>query len=69
MARLSSMTRLVLAGLSFFGPKCSCEQLFSTKKYVKSDFKNRPTDEESADFVALKTTTYRPIIADQSSNA
>jgi hypothetical protein len=43
-----------VAVLSVFGSTCSCEQLFSTMKYIKSDLRKRLSYENSADYIVLK---------------
>ncbi|KAM4694271.1 general transcription factor II-I repeat domain-containing protein 2A-like [Discoglossus pictus] len=55
-----SMKALGMALLSLFGSSYACEQLFSALNYIKSDTRNRLTDELSAACVALKLTEYEP---------
>ncbi|CAH2324767.1 general transcription factor II-I repeat domain-containing 2A-like [Pelobates cultripes] len=55
-----SMKALGIALLSLFGSSYACEQLFSALNYIKSDTRNRLTDELSAACVALKLTEYEP---------
>ncbi|KAM4048853.1 general transcription factor II-I repeat domain-containing protein 2-like [Anomaloglossus baeobatrachus] len=55
-----SMKALGIALLTLFGSSYSCEQLFSALNYIKSDIRNRLTDDLSAACVALKLTKYEP---------
>ena len=55
-----SMKALGMAILTLFGSSYACEQLFSTLNYIKSDTRNRLTDDLSAACVALKVTEYEP---------
>jgi hypothetical protein len=52
---------LAFAVVLFFGSTYSCEQPFSSMKYIKSDLRSSLADETSVDCVALETTTYKPI--------
>ncbi|XP_076352700.1 general transcription factor II-I repeat domain-containing protein 2B-like [Tachypleus tridentatus] len=54
-----SMKLLGIALLTLFGSSYACEQLFSTLNFIKSDRRNKLTDELS---VALKSTKYEPSI-------
>ena len=58
----NSMKLLGIALMSLFGSSYSCEQLFSTMNFIKSDRRNRLTDDLSAACVALKFTKYEPSI-------
>ncbi|XP_058026529.1 general transcription factor II-I repeat domain-containing protein 2-like [Ahaetulla prasina] len=55
-----SMKALAIAFLTLFGSSYACEQLFSALNYIKSDTRNRITDDLSAACVALKLTKYEP---------
>ncbi|XP_039196835.1 general transcription factor II-I repeat domain-containing protein 2A-like [Crotalus tigris] len=55
-----SMKTLAIALLTLFGSSYACEQLFSALNYIKSDIRNRLTDDVSAACVALKLTKYEP---------
>ncbi|XP_066461121.1 general transcription factor II-I repeat domain-containing protein 2B-like [Eleutherodactylus coqui] len=55
-----SMKALGIAILTLFGSSYACEQLFSALNYIKSDTRNRLTDDLSAACVALKLTKYEP---------
>ncbi|XP_023567860.1 general transcription factor II-I repeat domain-containing protein 2A isoform X2 [Octodon degus] len=55
-----SMKALGVAFLSLFGSSYACEQLFSALNFIKSDRRNRLTDDLSAAYVALKLTKYEP---------
>ncbi|XP_071969601.1 general transcription factor II-I repeat domain-containing protein 2-like [Engystomops pustulosus] len=57
-----SMKALAIALLTLFGSSYACEQLFSALNYIKSDNRNRLTDDLSATCVALKLTKYEPRI-------
>ncbi|XP_072006342.1 general transcription factor II-I repeat domain-containing protein 2-like [Engystomops pustulosus] len=57
-----SMKALAMALLTLFGSSYACEQLFSALNYIKSDNRNRLTDDLSAACVALKLTKYEPRI-------
>lgn len=48
--------------LSIFSSSYSCEALFSSMNFIKSDLRNRLTDDMSAACVALKNTKYEPDI-------
>ena len=48
--------------LSIFSSTYSCESLFSTMNYIKSNTRNCLTDDLSADCVSLKNTKYTPDI-------
>ncbi|KAM6176971.1 protein FAM200B-like [Erethizon dorsatum] len=55
-----SMKALGIAFLTLFGSSYACEQLFSALNFIKSDRRNRLTDDLSAAYVALKLTKYEP---------
>lgn len=55
-----SMKALGVALLTVFGSSYACEQLFSALNYIKSDVRNRLTDDQSAACIALKLTEYEP---------
>ncbi|XP_013377247.1 PREDICTED: uncharacterized protein LOC102014543 [Chinchilla lanigera] len=55
-----SMKALGIAFLTLFGSSHACEQLFSALNFIKSDRRNRLTDDLSAAYVALKLTKYEP---------
>ncbi|XP_034288864.1 general transcription factor II-I repeat domain-containing protein 2A-like [Pantherophis guttatus] len=55
-----SMKALGVAFLTLFGSSYACEQLFSALNYIKSDTRNRITDDLSAACVVLKLTKYEP---------
>ncbi|XP_032064570.1 SCAN domain-containing protein 3-like [Thamnophis elegans] len=55
-----SMKTLGIAFLTLFGSSSACEELFSALNYIKSDTRNRITDDLSAACVALKLTKYEP---------
>ncbi|XP_040297400.1 general transcription factor II-I repeat domain-containing protein 2-like [Bufo bufo] len=55
-----SMKALAIALLTLFESSYACEQLFSALNYIKSDIRNRLTDDLSAACVALKLTKYEP---------
>lgn len=57
-----SMKALGIALLTLFGSSYACEQLFSALNHIKSDARNRLTDDMSAACVALKLTHYEPRI-------
>ena len=52
-----SMKALGIALLTLFGSSYACEQLFSALNYIKSDTRNRLTDDLRAACVALKLTS------------
>ena len=54
--------------LSIFSFSYSCESLFSTMNFMKSDIRNRLTDEMSAACISLKNTKYDPDIKQLASN-
>ncbi|XP_026538860.1 general transcription factor II-I repeat domain-containing protein 2A-like [Notechis scutatus] len=55
-----SMKALGVAFLTLFGSTYTCEQLFSALNYIKSDTRNRLTDDLSAACVGLNLTKYEP---------
>ena len=55
-----SMKALGIALFTLFRSSYVCEQLFSTLNFIKSDTRNRLTDDLSAACVALKVTEYEP---------
>ncbi|XP_012928620.1 protein FAM200A-like isoform X1 [Heterocephalus glaber] len=55
-----SMKALGIAFLTLFGSSYACEQLYSALNYIKSDTRNRLTDDLSAAYVTLKLTKYEP---------
>ena len=57
-----SMKSLGIALLTLFGLSYSCEQLFSTMNFIKSEKRNRLTDDMSSACVTLKFTKYEPSI-------
>ncbi|XP_048344612.1 general transcription factor II-I repeat domain-containing protein 2A-like [Sphaerodactylus townsendi] len=58
--KFKSMKALGIALLTLFGSSYACEQLFSALNYIKSDTRNRLTDDLNAACVALKLTKYEP---------
>lgn len=61
------LKKVAMAILSIFSSSYSCESLFSTMNFIKSDVRNRLTDDLSAACVALKNTKYTPDIKQLSS--
>ena len=61
------LEKVAMAILSIFSSSYSCESLFSTMNFIKSDVRNRLTDDLSAACVALKNTKYTPDIKQLSS--
>jgi hypothetical protein len=58
----NSLKKVAVAILSIFSSSYSCESLFSTMNFIKSDIRNSLTDDLSAACVALKNTKYSPDI-------
>lgn len=58
----STLKIVALAVLSIFSSTYSCESLFSEMNFIKSDLRNRLTDECSAACTLLKVTNYKPNI-------
>ncbi|XP_034262212.1 general transcription factor II-I repeat domain-containing protein 2-like [Pantherophis guttatus] len=58
--RFKSMKALGIAFLTLFGSSYACEQVFSALNDIKSDTRNRLTDDLSAACVSLQLTTYEP---------
>lgn len=58
----ASMKKLALAILTMFGSSYSCEALFSSMNFIKSNSRNRLGTDMSAACVRLKTTKYKPRI-------
>lgn len=56
----NSLTKVATSILTIFSSTYSCESLFSTMNYIKSDARNRLTDDLSAACVTLKNTRYTP---------
>ena len=56
------LRKVAVAILSIFSSSYSCESLFSTMNFIKSDIRNSLTDDLSAACVALKNTKYSPDI-------
>jgi len=54
--------------LSIFSSSYSCESLFSTMNFMKSDIRNRLTDDMSVACISLKNTNYDPDIKQLASN-
>ena len=53
---------LGIALLTLFGSSYSCDQMFSTMNFIKSERRNRLTDDTSSVCVTLKFTKYEPSI-------
>ena len=58
----NTLKKVAVAILSIFSSSYSCESLFSTMNFIKSDIRNSLTDDLSAACVALKNTKYSPDI-------
>lgn len=64
----STLKIVALAVLSIFSSTYSCESLFSEMNFIKSDLRNRLTDECSAACTLLKVTNYKPNINELASS-
>lgn len=58
----STLKTVALAILSIFSSTYLCDSLFSEMNFIKSDLKNRLTNECSAACILLKVTNYKPNI-------
>ncbi|MBN3287199.1 GTD2A protein, partial [Polyodon spathula] len=63
-----AMKTLGISLLTFFGSSYFCEQLFSGMNLIKSDKRNRLTDDMSDACVALKMTDYEPQVEKMSAH-
>ena len=64
----STLKIVALAVLSIFSSTYSRESLFSEMNFIKSDLRNRLTDECSAACTLLKVTNYKPNINELASS-
>ena len=64
----NAMKKLSLAILTIFSTTYSCESLFSIMNNIKSDVRNRPTDECGEACISLKLSNYDPDIDELSRN-
>jgi len=64
----STLKIIALAVLSIFPSTYSCKSQFSLMNFIKSDLRNRLTDEFSAAYTLLKITNYKPNINEFESN-
>jgi hypothetical protein len=64
----STLKIVALAVLSIFSSTYSCESLFSEINFIKSDLRNRLTDECSVTCTLLKVTNYTPNINELASS-